>query len=578
MSKIGIKINNISQGLAVAYQANTNISNWASMTHDTRDDLRNLGFNDAAGNFVPFLVSPDALNTALYMLSFDTGGCYLCSLKMSQGRVGDHVASWFYIPREADVPSANMKELIQLVDAEVMTGGLIDEAKLNNVFLREFPNRPVMPVYANSNPSAGYAVRYYGRGTDFSLDDLLGHDVYQPEYVKYKEIFLIDKASGLICRGADDLTSRQLARTVTVMPPKGDNFGFTPFLGNQPFVEPMLAYQGATLQLVWRKQGFKDVVKPVTLKSDPHILPNLQENEIRWIVPYAHFSAIDDNRRSIPNCNITIYGKPLTPASPADVPFTELKRGIRAKVSKEGYAETVVDYHGSPVEVKLEKLTQRYVFIFPEGEKVTLSGDMSFTESPFKGYSANDDNRVVPGQNRLHKMAESSLPGGLNLKSLLIGAASGALLVGFAWLLLSLFGGSKPAPNPQKPQKPAVEKPVKPKQLPKFEVLNAPVWNKDAVEKAGLNGLWDALNNYDFPAVMSFDSKYPELQQQIPQWNDLRTAILDLQQTGAKIYGTFNSEGDPDITVARYIDKIKMNTAKFNNPTPSFKDLQSNND
>ena len=175
-------------------------------------------------------------------------------------------------------------------------------------------------------------------------------------------------------------------------------------------------------------------------------------------------------------------------------------------------------------------------------------------------------------------MTEWSLPGGLNPKSLLIGAASGALLVGIAWLLLSLFGGSKPAPNPQISQKPAVEKPVKPKQLPKFEVLNAPVWNKDAVEKAGLNGLWDALNNYDFPAVMSFDSKYPELQQQVPQWNDLRTAILALQQTGAKIYGTFNSEGDPDITVARYIEKIKMNTAKFNNATPSFKDLQSNND
>ena len=564
MSKIGIKINNISAGLAVAYQANTNISNWALKTHDTRDDLRNLGFTDGAGNFVPFLVSPEAQTAALYMLSFDMGGCYLCSIKMSSGRMGDHVASWFYFPREADVPAPHMRQLIQIVDAEVMTGGLINEQRLNDVFLNDFPNRPVLPVYANSNQSAGYAVRYYGRGTDYSLEDLLGHDIYQPEYAKYKAIFLIDKASGLTCRGAVDLTSRRLARTVTVMPPQGDSFGFSPFLDNKPFVEPMMAYQGTTLQLVWRKNGFKDVVKPVTLKSDPQLLPGIQESEMRWIVPYAHFNVIDENGRSIPNCNITIFGKPLTPDSLADVPFAELKRGVRVKVTKEGYAEKVVDYQGAPIDVNMEKLTQRYVFLFPEGEKVTLSGNKTFIESPFKGYTANQNNSVsASGQNRLYKVAESFLPGGLNLKSLLIGGVAGAILVGAAWLALSLFGGSKTVPEPQEPEKPVVEKPEKPKQLPKFEVLNAPVWNKQVLEDAGFTGLWDGLNKYDFPAVMSVDSKYPELQQQVPQWNDLRSAILALQQTGANIYGTFNGEGDEDITVANYINKIKKNT--FNN-------------
>ena len=561
MSKIGIKINNISAGLAVAYQANVNISDWAIKTHDTRDDLRNLGFPDAAGNFVPFLVSQQAQGTAIYMLTFDTGGCYLCSLKASSGRVGDHVATWFYMPREADLTAARMKQLIELVDEEVMTGGIINEPRLNDVFLRDVPDRPVIPVYGNSNPAAGYAVRYYGRGTEYSLDDLLGHDIYQPEYVKYKAIFLIDTASGLVCRGAADLTSRQLARTVTVMPPKGENFGFSLFLGNQPFVEPMLAYQGATLQLVWRKNGFKDVVKPVTLKADPQVLPGLQEGELRWIVPYAHFKAIDDKGRSVPNCNISIYGKPLTPGSSADVPYAELKRGVRAKVSKEGYAETVVDYHGAPVEVKLEKLTQRYVFVFPDGDKVTLSGDKTFEESPFKGYSANADNHIIPGgRNQLFEEAESSAPGGLNLKSLLIGAAAGALLVGAAWLLFSLFGGSsKPVPEASVSTEVSVQKP-KPvqKPAPKFEELNAPVWNKQVLEKSGFSGLWDALNSYDLGAVMSFDKKYPELRQQVPQWNDLITAILDLQSSGnPTLPGKYVNDGDEDITVSNYIKKIQ---------------------
>ncbi|MBO4815069.1 MAG: hypothetical protein J5523_08960 [Muribaculaceae bacterium] len=564
MSKIGIKINNISQGLAVAYQANTNISNWASKTHDTRVDLSNLGFPDAAGNFVQFLVSPQAQATPLYMLTFDTGGCYLCSLKASSGRVGDHVATWFYLPREADLPASQLKKLIEVVDGEVMTGGLINEQRLNDVFLREFPNRPVSPVYANSNPSAGYAVRYYGRGTDFSLDDLLGHDIYQPEYTKYKAVFLVDKGSGLFCRGADDITMHQLARTITVLPPKGDTFGFTPFVGNQPFVGPMLAYQGATLQLVWRRQGFKDVVKPVTLKSDPQYLPDLQENELRCIVPYAHFSVVDDTGRNVPNPTITIYGKPLSPASPTDVPFAELKRGVRAKVSKEGYAEAVVDYQGKPLVVELEKLTQRYEFIFPDGDKVTLSGNRSFTESPFKGYTANHDNSLVPGQNRLHKIEKSSMPGGLNLKSLLIGAAAGALLVGAAWLLLSLFGGSpKPADQASVSPEVSVEKPVKPqpKPLPEFEALEAPVWNRQALENAGFTGLWDALNTYDFDTVLKFDTDYPEIRRKMPQWKMLVESILQMKATGnALIPGKYVDAGDENITIDNYIKKIQKNT------------------
>ncbi len=564
MSKIGIKINNISAGLAVAYQANVNISDWASKTHDTRDDLRNLGFPDAAGNFVPFLVSPEATTTALYMLTFDVGGCYLCSLKMSSGRVGDHVATWFYIPREADVTAARMRQLIEMVDAEVMTGGFINEQRLNDVFLRDVPERPVLPVYANSNPLAGYAVRYYGRGTDYSLEDLLGHDIYQPDYVKYKAVFLIDKASGLVCRGATDLTNRQLARTVTVMPPRGNTMGFTPYLGERPFTAPILAYQGATMQLVWRKEGFKDVVHPVTLKTDPQVLPDLQETELRWIVPYTHFNVIDDSRRNVPNCSISIYGKPLTPTSTADVPFAELKRGVRVKVSKPGYDDAVVDYKGKPVVVELMKQMQSYVFLFPDGDKVTLSGNKSFEESPFKGYSANKDNRVVSGSvNQLHKVDSSKGIGGLNLKSLLIGAVAGAILVGVAWLLLSLFGGSsEPVPESSATTEVAVQKP-KPAQKPspKFEALNAPAWNRQALDDAGFIGLWDALNTYDFATVMSFDKKFPELRQQVPQWSELVNAIVDIQSSGnPTLPGTFVNEGDNEITIGNYIKKLQRLT------------------
>ena len=561
MSKIGIKINNISAGLAVAYQANVNIGGWATRTHDTRDDLRNLGFPDAAGNFVPFLVSQQAQGTAVYMLTFDTGGCYLCSLKASSGRVGDHVATWFYIPREADLTAARMRQFIELVDEEVMTGGIINESRLNDVFLRDVPDRPVLPAYGNSNPAAGYAVRYYGRGTEYSLDDLLGHDIYQPEYVRYKAVFLIDKASGLSCRGAGDLTARALARSVTVMPPRGNAMGFTPFLADKPFTAPILAYQGATMQLVWRREGFKDVVKPITLKTDPQQLPDLQEDELHWIVPYAHFSVIDDSRRNVPDCTITLYGKPLTPASPGDVPFAELKRGVRVKVSKQGYNDAVVDYKGKPVVVELEKARQSYVFVFPDGDKVTLSGSKTFEESPFKGYSANANNRVLPGgTNQLHKVAESSMPGGLNLKSLLIGAAAGALLVGAAWLLLSLFGGS-PKPEPEASVSTEVsiqnQKPVR-KSSPKFEALNAPVWTKQALEKAGFIGLWDALNSYDSGVVMNFDKKYPELRQQVPQWSELVDAIVALQSSGnPTLPGKYVNAGDEDITVGNYIKKIK---------------------
>lgn len=575
MSKIGIKINNISSGLAVAFQANADINNWTLNTHDTRDDLRSLGFRDATGGFTPLVNAGTPLSAPILMLSFDTGGCYLCSIKLSSGRLGDHVASWFYIPREADINAARMRQLLNLVNDEVATGGVINEARLNGEFLRDEPTRRVLPVYANSNRNAGYAVRYYGQGTSISLDDLLGRDMYQPEYARYKAVFLIDKSSALVCNGAADLTTHPLALTATVFPPAPNNLGMAVYCGNQPFTAPIVAYRGSTLQLTWRAGGFKDVVKQFQVNAEQQQCPNLNDSDVRWLVPYSHFNIVDDTlQRNVTGCNISVMGRPLALGQTIDVPFFELKRGIRVKVSKHGYVDAVADYHGKPIKVQLEKQQQNYVFIFPDGSKVALSGDKEFQQSPFAGYSANNDGRVIQGQNRLHKTNNASV-GGFSLKSMLLGALAGALLVGLVWLLTGRLRGDKPNPEASLSTEVPVPNPLdnqldKPQPLPQFEVLNAPVWNRDSLEKAGFKGLWEALNTYKINEVMKFDGEYPDLRK-VPNWERLVKSIINLQQTGYTNFpGKFNNDGDMNITIDNYIKKIE----KLTLPTKHENDIK----
>lgn len=559
MSKIGIKINNIHLGVNEAYKANDGISPWITQTRDTRDDLRNVGINDPARGFVPVLLYDKPITAPLYMLSYDTEGCYLCSLTKSSGRTGDHVAVWYYLPREADISSLRLRQLLELVDTEVMTGGVINEARLNAEFQREFPNKPVVPVYNSSNPQGGYAVRYYGRGTDYSLDDLLGSDIFQPSYVQYRAVFLIDKASGLFCQGAADLTSIPLSHTVTLMPPRPDAMGFMPFLGNQPFTAPQLAYRGSTLQLVWRKEGFKDIVKILTVKNDPTTIPDVQPNDIRWIVPYNHFNVVDETNRNVPNCLITVAGKPLSAVQQVDVPYDDLKRGVRVKVSKQGYDDVVVDYHGGPMPVRLEKSKLSYQFIFPEGDMVSVTGNRMFERSPFAGYTANGDGRVVVGQNRLHKTGGGSIKG-FGIKELIIGAAAGALLVGLAWFLTSWLG-SKSSNAEEEPVTTEVSvsksDSIPEQETMNFNVLNNPVWNKDALEKAGFNGLWDALNNYSLEEVLSFDSKHHNELRKVPNWVNLFRSIRELKRSGNTISGTFNNlPNDMNVNIEEYIKKL----------------------
>ena len=418
-AKLGLKITRSQGGFAFGLGVNEDTF-WTRYIRDLRDDCRVLS------GFEP--------GTRVVMLSSNQAGNLLAVVSMTESRPGEILTAWIYLPLSIAVSGDELAEVIRIT-GDQLAGGSPDSETLQGLFDREYPLNPVsMALYKSSGDSIAF--RYYGDSCRYQLPDLLGMSISQPEYQRFKEIFFIDKASGIRAEKGSDLSNSAIQDCVVLFPPE-NAFGFRPFADGEAFDTPRSFTEGARVRIIWKRQGYKSVEKLIDVdKANPYVQP-LSIEEVFKYVTYDSVSVKNEQFCDVDGYTLRVNNKILEKGMMLAVKEVGIHE-VPVVVSCDGFNtfDGVLDL-SAPVTVTLEKKTYAYTFILPidgfEDERIQLVSEVPLDESPIHGY--NTAGAPVPNVNNYLKYGPEAED---NKRRLIIGAAAG-LVAGllFGWLIAS---------------------------------------------------------------------------------------------------------------------------------------------
>lgn len=320
MNKIGIAIQITLQGVREPIVANG--GNWNS-----KKDIRSILAH------VPSF--GDDTNMITTFISFDRTGCYITVARPISGRPLDNVAGFIYIHNSIIIDGAEVDEIINRVKQLISKSELPDEAKLQQLFSKEYPTKKHPQEYAPSCKEEIFAVRDTGY---FSIKELFDHDRYQQYYSKYTCIFLTDDIS--IIKDAEDLTQKPLKKFVTVLPPQPQNIitvlgrGITiTHQGGKPFDTLMQFEQNKQYTACAQKEGFEPVAFEFIADKDEMECPLPKDIQWKKIISADQFVIKSQVSKPIEDVKIYINGKDIS-HNPIALPQQEC---VRAEVMIEAY-------------------------------------------------------------------------------------------------------------------------------------------------------------------------------------------------------------------------------------------------
>lgn len=478
-----------------------------------------------------------------YLLSYIEEGYLLSILRTIPTEPLDHLAATIFVPLRMDIAPEELDEVVRAITRKMSAPGMSadDVAELRRLFAREYAVRPQQQVGAivASAPDAGYARALYGGTTRRTLASYLGRHIYQPEWLPYSGVFLLDADLGL--EGpAPDLTAQPLVTTVPLLPPENTKEGFEPHIYGRPFTRPYAVPLGGVVDITWTRNGFEDRVSTVTVDeagTTPDAGGTADSRKTLSPASFVVTSRADHN--PIPDCTITVNGTPLD--GPRSFTESELA-SARVTVTCPGYApfSAHIDLAGSTIaHIRLDASGKVYRFLLPLrsaelGAPVPfeLRSKQPITQSPIEGYQALDTIREGAGRSNMLAYA----PPAAGLGKAIIGAVAG-LVVGLVLGFCIFAGGSDekvgrrepadtmaveapaapqpaaagtPAPAPA-PEAQAAEQPA-PAQQAADEPLSAAIayldgnrtWNRAELARfPDLAGLFDDMNSLDIDKLIS---------------------------------------------------------------------------
>ena len=414
MKKIGLIIENTKFGKgSEALSINKNNS-WATFKTDARSHFEgSLKHFDGTSKTITFV---KFLGVEGYLL------CWVKARPEGSGRGNDNTAAWINIPADIKISGTQINQIINEVDYAFSNFLEPDYKHLEDIFKIEYPikkSQNSIVSQLNSSSDNKFAVRYYGKGTDYTFEELLGDNIAQNEYTHYKAVIFVDKESGITTKPEFISTLKsQIKKICTIHPPLKNDKGFIPYInfakGDKLFSKPIEISEGATFNIIWKKVGYKDVVKPYTVTIDDNNKPpsgvDLFENDYNLLIKRSIFRIIDDKNRQVDECLIFIEGKPL---NQKETPFPELwfEKEVEVKVEKQGYKS-----YSKKINIKeqnshiiiLDNIMYNYEFKIPayndegEGErldeeaKIVITTKENLKESPIKGYKLNNQIFLYP--------------------------------------------------------------------------------------------------------------------------------------------------------------------------------------
>lgn len=519
MNKLQLYINKSLKG----YKSVRNINpaeNVQRHVHEVRDALALLEYDPAEKNL-------------FYLLSYIDEGSLFTILRTIPDKPLDHLATTIFIPNGLIITAEQMTEIVRRTTRMVSNPAVsADEVNdLYEVFSREYPTEP-SPAMMVASQGHEYACCYYGGNTGHRLEDFYGPEAYQPQYLPFAGLLLVDADLGVETTAAD-VTDEPTAQIVTLLPPDERPEGFVPHIYHHLFDRPARVPLGHKVDIVWRRGGFEDSVQTVEISADGQkVEPVSNADNRKNISPASFMITSQATKGAVRNAVITVNGVEISEART----FThdELKDAdviIRAP----GYFpfHTRLDLAATTQAlIQLQETRKIYRFELPV-KSAEIGAPIHFeihtkreiTDSPIEGYVLLDAMREGAARsNHLQYVGGGSAIGWRTLAL----SALGALLVGFllGWLLMAPRDAAAEA-EPQTVEEtvaqtkaPDKQKETSKQAQPKATVPTAqapaapatantavasavayldrnPKWTREEMEKIPeLQGLFDDMNNF----------------------------------------------------------------------------------
>lgn len=381
--KLGIVIQAANQGNQEIFQSNKEQS-WANSIHELRKPMNGLTF------------SKDDTEPAIYVEFLGEKGYLLALVFSDRARDADNATVWVHVPAACNISNTETVEVIEQIKEIAKTGNFVSSPIYDKIAGKTYPDKGVLlPAVSTicSDPKASkYGVR---RLSDFTLQELLGNNIAQQVYAKYKGIFLLNKSVGF-GNNFEELGAEELKKVRTLQAPKSQE-GFEPYIvvarEDVPFTKAVEYPDGADVCIKWKKEGYKSISKKakVTDKEEDF------QNSIK-------IDAKEDIYKEVHCDNIKVYGSDGSHIDNFKVLLNRLPQNRTLYVPTRGECQITIkadEYEDKDVTlkeltsdkgIKLEKKQYTYHFVL-EGskEEYILTTQRRLTKSPIKGYSADDD-------------------------------------------------------------------------------------------------------------------------------------------------------------------------------------------
>lgn len=560
--KLGIVVQAANQGNQDIFQKNKE-EGWAKSIDDLRIPMGGLAFSN------------DDTEPAIYIKFLGEKGYLLALVFTDHGgsRSGDNTTVWVHVPAACDISNTETVEVIEQIKEIAKTGNFVSSPIYDKIAGKTYPDKGVLlPAVSTicSDPKASkYGVR---RLSDFTLQELLGNNIAQHEYAKYKGIFLLNKSVGF-GNNFEELGAEEPKEVRTLQAPKSQE-GFEPYIvvarKDVPFTKAVEFSDGADVCIKWKKEGYEAISKKakVTDKEEDF------QNSIK-------IDAKEDIYKEVHCDNIKVYGSDGSPIANFEVWLNRLpenrktfyvpaRRDCQITIKADEYEDKDVTLKEltSDKGIKLEKKLHHYHFAL-EGSNVefSITTQRRLTKSPIKGYSADDDISEKDVNNLSYD--------GILQKIMYFGIGLGACL-----LAVGLYVGwnvfvmdrepkfeDKQEAGPTATQDEDFTFTDTDTQKALNYLQSNDTWHKDSLDRFdATSGLFDELNEFevnkikDRNATLNNDKlgKIVEALEQIPA--DSRPGTHD---------GKYNAKDDKQININNYINSINNTATPQSQTTPS---------
>ncbi len=567
-NQLGLKIVRAYQGESVLHQVNANEA-WVNKVGEARE-------------WIPYVEDWNKLTqTEMIVLSTIESGQFLTIFSGISGRGKDYITAWIYVPNSIRIMGSQLVDIVSAITKELKTNR-VNKENLDKLFSDSYDEVPVNNL--NTKPlNNKYGYRYYGKGTIYTLKELLD-DRMQSYYNSYKSIFLLDKSQEIKIVNAEDLTEYPLKKQLQIKAPAPVD-GFVPYLNGSRLEKSFAVIEGETVILNWEKEGYKTIQKQQTIKSEGIVLEAPQKGEYEKWVSYNAVQVTDNKDWPIQEYTLYINNNIVSKNNSVAIKESNLN-AVAVCVEAEGYdAVTATLDLRTPQRVCLRKRTFKYSFELPltNGHPYTLelTSKEEITEQPIKGYTTKNGSI-----SRYHSNYLTYKP--FDKRWWIIGTLAGVIFFLLGMVVGSIFCFSEEeaevaqvhVPKVAETKEEHITEPNPPIDKPEdesediqkaVEYLDShSKWNKNEMENiAALKGLWDALNGYDFTKVLNSyrklngSHKFKSLVEGINTIdpNDINTYLRSNK------YNTNNN--DKTITPKDYVKKIKETINKRKNNSTS---------